>query len=50
VVASRQDLTLSFPLGEFRATRRIRPEEEETLKLLFGVWLEQIRERPGEGS
>lgn len=50
VVASRQDLTLSFPLGEFRAARRIRPEEEETLKLLFGVWLEQIRERPGEGS
>jgi hypothetical protein len=50
VVASRQELTLSFPLGELRAVRRIRPEEEETLKLLFGIWLEQIRERPGEGS
>ncbi len=50
VVAARQDLTLSFPLGEFRANRRIRPEEEETVKLLFNVWLEQVKERPGEGS
>jgi hypothetical protein len=47
VVAARQDLTLSFPLGEFRANRRIRPEEEETVKLLFSLWLEQIKEKPG---
>lgn len=50
VTAARQELTLSFPLGEFRANRRIRPEEEETVKLLFSVWLEQVKERPGEGS
>ncbi|MES1240463.1 MAG: hypothetical protein ABUT39_02485 [Acidobacteriota bacterium] len=49
-VAALRDLTLSFPLGEFRAARRIRPEEEETFKLLFSLWLEQIKEKPGEGS
>jgi hypothetical protein len=49
VMGSRQELTLSFPLGEFRAARRIRLEEEETLKLLFSLWLEQIREKPGGG-
>ncbi|HEX3129632.1 MAG TPA: hypothetical protein VH394_20005 [Thermoanaerobaculia bacterium] len=50
VMATRQDLTLSFPLGEFRAVRRIRPEEEESFKLLFSLWLEQIKEKPGESS
>ena len=49
-VAALRDLTLSFPLGEFRAVRRIRPEEEETFKLLFSLWLEQIKEKPGGGS
>lgn len=49
-VAAPRELTLSFPLGEFRAVRRIRPEEEESFKLLFTLWLEQIREKPGEGS
>lgn len=49
-IAAPRELTLSFPLGEFRAARRIRPEEEETLKLLFSLWLEQIREKPGGGS
>lgn len=44
------DLTLRFPLGEFRAVRRIRPGEEETLKLLFNVWLQQIRETPPSAS
>ncbi len=56
--APPDDLTLRFPLGEFRAVRRIRPGEEETLKLLFNVWLQQIREtessektsRPGESG
>lgn len=42
-----EDLTLSFPLGEFRAVRRIRPEEEESFRLLFSLWLEQIKEKPG---
>jgi hypothetical protein len=50
VVAAPRELTLSFPLGEFRAARRIRPEEEETLKLLFSLWLEQVKEKPGGGS
>ena len=49
-IAALRDLTLSFPLGEFRAVRRIRPEEEETFKLLFSLWLEQIKEKPGGGS
>lgn len=46
-VSAPRELTLSFPLGEFRAVRRIRPEEEESFKLLFSLWLEQIREKPG---
>ena len=49
-VAALRELTLSFPLGEFRAVRRIRPEEEETFKLLFSLWLEQIKEKPGEDA
>lgn len=46
-VSAPRDLTLSFPLGEFRAVRRIRPEEEESFRLLFSLWLEQIKEKPG---
>lgn len=39
-----RDLTLSFPLGEFRAVRRIRPEEAEMMRTLFDLWLRQITE------
>lgn len=37
-------LTLSFPLGEFRAVRRLRPGEVEMLRTLFEIWLRQITE------
>ena len=39
-----RELTLSFPLGEFRAVRRIRPEETEMMRALFDLWLRQITE------
>jgi hypothetical protein len=48
--APPDDLTLRFPLGELRAVRRIRSGEEPILRALFEAWLEQIREKPGEGS
>jgi hypothetical protein len=38
------NLTLSFPLGEFKAVRRIRPEETEMMRTLFDLWLRQITE------
>jgi hypothetical protein len=47
---SPEDLALRFPLGELRVLRRIRPDEEQTLRTLFELWLEQIKEKPGEGS
>lgn len=43
-LAVPRELTLSFPLGEFRAVRRIRPEEAEMMRTLFDVWLRQITE------
>lgn len=43
-VAALRDLTLSFPLGEFKAVRRIRPEETEMMRTLFDLWLRQITE------
>lgn len=42
--AAPKDLTLSFPLGEFRAVRRIRPEETEMMRTLFDLWLRQVTE------
>jgi hypothetical protein len=42
--AAPRDLTLSFPLGEFKAVRRIRPEETEMMRTLFDLWLRQITE------
>ena len=42
--AAPRDLTFSFPLGEFRAVRRIRPEETGMMRTLFEVWLRQITE------
>lgn len=39
-----RELTLSFPLGEFKAVRRIKAEEAETLRTLFDVWLAQVTE------
>jgi hypothetical protein len=39
-----RELTLSFPLGEFKAVRRIRPEEADMLRTLFEVWLRQVTE------
>ncbi len=44
--AGSPNLTFSFPLGEFRAARRIRPDEEATLRVLFEIWLQQVRETP----
>lgn len=44
------DLALRFPLGEFRAVRRIRSGEEQILRTMFEAWLEQIKDRPGGGS
>ncbi|HWM94615.1 MAG TPA: hypothetical protein VN493_27925 [Thermoanaerobaculia bacterium] len=38
------NLTFSFPLGEFKAVRRIRPEESEMLRTLFDIWVRQITE------
>lgn len=45
-VAALRELTLSFPLGEFKAVRRIRPDETELLRTLFEAWLYQVTERP----
>lgn len=42
--AAPQELTLSFPLGEFRAVRRIRSDEEQMMRTLFDIWLRQITE------
>jgi len=42
--AAQRELSLSFPLGEFRAVRRIRPEETEMMRTLFDLWLRQITE------
>jgi hypothetical protein len=47
---SPEDLALRFPLGELRVLRRLRSDEEKTLRTLFELWLEQIREKPGEGT
>ncbi len=44
--AGAANLTFSFPLGEFRAARRITSEEEATLRVLFEIWLQQVRETP----
>ena len=43
-VAAHRELTMTFPLGEFRAVRRIRPEETEMMRSLFDLWLRQIAE------
>jgi len=43
-VAALRELTLSFPLGEFKVVRRIRPEETEMMRLLFDIWLRQVTE------
>ncbi|MEA2560077.1 MAG: hypothetical protein QOH06_1581 [Acidobacteriota bacterium] len=43
-VAALRELTLSFPLGEFKAVRRIRPEETEMMRTLFDLWLRQVTE------
>ncbi len=48
-VAMPRELTFSFPLGEFRAARRIKPDEETTLRALFEIWVQQIRETPDGG-
>ena len=42
--AALEDLTLKFPLGEFKAVRRIRPEETEMMRTLFDLWLRQVTE------
>lgn len=47
---SDEDLTLRFPLGELRVLRRLRPDEEQTLRKLFELWLEQVKEKSGEGG
>lgn len=44
MTAVPRELTLSFPLGEFKAVRRIRPEEAEMMRTLFDLWLRQITE------
>ncbi len=44
MAAAPRELTLSFPLGEFKAVRRIRPEEAEMMRTLFDLWLRQITE------
>jgi hypothetical protein len=43
-VAAPRELSFSFPLGEFKAVRRIRPEETEMMRTLFDLWLRQITE------
>lgn len=43
-VAALEDLTLKFPLGEFKVVRRIRPEETEMMRTLFDLWLRQVTE------
>ena len=43
-VAALRELTLSFPLGEFRAVRRIRSDEEQMMRTLFDLWLRQVME------
>jgi hypothetical protein len=43
-VAALRELTLSFPLGEFKAVRRIRSDEEQMMRILFDLWLRQVME------
>lgn len=39
-----RELTFSFPLGEFKAVRRIRSDEEQMMRTLFDLWLRQVME------
>ena len=43
-VAALQELTLTFPLGEFKVVRRIKADESEMMRLLFDLWLRQVME------
>lgn len=45
---SPEDLTLRFPFGELKVLRRLSPDEEKALRALFELWLDQIKEKPGE--
>ena len=38
------NLTLTFPLGEFKVFRRIKADESEMMRLLFDIWLRQVTE------
>jgi hypothetical protein len=43
-VAALQELTLTFPLGEFKVVRRIKADEEQMMRTLFDLWLRQVTE------